>query len=150
MICVCLCVCVCVSLSVCMSVTSPRSSHRALFFLYRLFHLTKLFDLPDDVIATAAACFGEGLRAGGGVVFKLKWRRYIIDYTIKMVNWSFDSFSTWLVWWISYLLHDKSGRTKALKKFATTKIIIYFLGHHDKLWQNYIDELLLYNNVLNH
>ena len=63
-----MCVCVCV--------TSPHSSHGALFLLDCLFHLTELFDLTNDVIATVAACFGEGLRAGGGVVFKLKWRRY--------------------------------------------------------------------------
>ena len=68
-----------------MSVTSPHSSHRALFLLYRLFHLTKLFDSPNDVIATAAACFGEGLQAGGGVVFKLKRRRY--EYAPLLKNW---------------------------------------------------------------
>ena len=66
--CVCVCVCVCV--------ISPHSSHRALFLLYRLFHLIKLFYLPDDAIAKSAACFGEGLQAGGGVVFNAKWRRY--------------------------------------------------------------------------
>ena len=68
-----MCMCVCVCLSVC----DINSSHCALFLLHRLIHSTKLFDSPDDAITTAAACFGEGLRAGGGVVFKLKWRRYI-------------------------------------------------------------------------
>ena len=37
----------------------------------------KLFYSPDDAIATAAAQFGEETRAGGGVVFNVKWRRYI-------------------------------------------------------------------------
>ena len=64
--------CVCVSV---MSPKRPKSSHRAQFLLYRLFHLTKLFDLPDDSIATAAACFGKVLQAGGGVVFNVKWRK---------------------------------------------------------------------------
>ena len=66
----CVCVCVCV--------TSPKRQkniHCAQFFLYRLFHSTKLFDLPDDSVATSAVCFGEGLRAGGGIVFNVKWRR---------------------------------------------------------------------------
>ena len=67
--CVYVCVCVCVS------VTSPKISHRAQFFLYRLFHSTKLFYLPDDAIVTATACFGKGLQAGGGVVFNVKWRK---------------------------------------------------------------------------
>ena len=74
--CVFVCVCVCVCLCVSVSVTSPKSSHRAQIFLYRLFHSTKLFDLTDDAIATAAACFGKGLRSGGGVVFNVKWRSY--------------------------------------------------------------------------
>ena len=65
-----MCVCVCVSL------TSPKSSHRAQFLLFSLFHSTKLFDLPDDTIATSASWFGKGLRAGGGVAFNMKWRRY--------------------------------------------------------------------------
>ena len=67
-----MCVCVCVSV---MSPKRPKSSHRVQFLLYRLFHFTKLFDLSDDAIATAVLCFGEGLRAGGGVVFNVKWRR---------------------------------------------------------------------------
>ena len=74
--CVCVCLCVCVCVCVCVSVMSPKSSHRAHFLLYRLFHSTKLFYLPIDAIATAAACFGNFLRAGGGVVFNVKWRRY--------------------------------------------------------------------------
>ena len=61
---------------VCVSMTSPRSSHRAQFLLYCLFHSTNLFYLPDDSIATAAVCFGKGFRDGGGVVFNVKWRRY--------------------------------------------------------------------------
>ena len=65
-VCVCIYVCVCV----CVCVKSSHSSHRAMFLLYHLFHSTKLFDLPDDAIETAATCFGEGLRAGDGVVFK--------------------------------------------------------------------------------
>ena len=70
---------------VCVCVTSPKSSHRAQFSLYRVFHLTKLFDLPDDAIATAVSCFGEGLRAGGGVLFNVKWRMYnIIDCTTAL------------------------------------------------------------------
>ena len=65
-----MCVCVCM--------TSPKrqkSSHRAQIFLYRLFQLTKLFDFPDDAMATDAAYFGKGLPAGGGVVFNVKWRK---------------------------------------------------------------------------
>ena len=60
---------------VCLSVTSPKSSHHGQFLLYRLFHSSNLFDFPDDAIETAAACFGKGFRAGGGVVFNVKWRR---------------------------------------------------------------------------
>ena len=71
--CVCLCVSMCVC--VCVYVLSPKSSHRAQFWLYHLFHSTKLFDFTDDAIATAAACFGKGLRAGGGAVFNVKWIR---------------------------------------------------------------------------
>ena len=79
-VCVCVCVYVCVCVCVCVSVTSPKrpkSSQRAQFLLYLLFHSTNLFDLPDDSIATAAACFGKYLRAGGGVLFNVKWRRYV-------------------------------------------------------------------------
>ena len=71
----CVCVCVCVFVSM-MSPKRTKISHRAQFLLYRLFHSKNLFDLPDDAISTAAACFGEGLRSGGGVVFNVKWRRY--------------------------------------------------------------------------
>ena len=80
-----LCVYVCVCVRV--SMTSPKSCHRAQFLLYRLFHSTELFDLPDDAIATAAACFVKSLRAGGGVVFNVKWRRYNKDKESDKINW---------------------------------------------------------------
>ena len=56
---------------------SPHSRYHALFLLYRLFQTTKIFYSPDDEIATAAAQFGEETQAGGGVVFNVKWRRYM-------------------------------------------------------------------------
>ena len=49
-------------------------------FLYRLFQTTKIFYSPDDAIATAAARFGEETQAEVGVVFNVKWRRYIYIY----------------------------------------------------------------------
>ena len=64
----------------------PKSSHRAQFLLYRLFQSTKLFDLPDYVIAISAECFGEGLRAGGGVVFNVEWRRYMATLEVKYIR----------------------------------------------------------------
>ena len=77
----------CVSVSVSMtSPKRPKSSHRAQFLLYRLFQSTKLFDLPDYVISTAAACFGEGLQVGGGVVFNVKWRRYMSNLEVKYIR----------------------------------------------------------------
>ena len=36
-----------------------------------------MFYPPDDAIGTSAARFGEETQAGGGVVFNVKWRRYI-------------------------------------------------------------------------
>ena len=39
--------------------------------------MTNIFYSTDDAIATAAARFGEETRPGGGVVFNVKWRRYI-------------------------------------------------------------------------
>ena len=56
---------------------SPHSRYLALFLHYHLLKTTKILYLPDDVIATAAARFGEETRAGGGVVFNVKLRRYI-------------------------------------------------------------------------
>ena len=47
-----------------------------LFLLYRLFQTKKIFYLSDDAISITPARFGEETRAGGGVVFNLKWRRY--------------------------------------------------------------------------
>ena len=39
--------------------------------------MTKIFYSPDDEIATAAERFGEETRPGVGVVFNVKWRRYV-------------------------------------------------------------------------
>ena len=52
---------------------SPHSCYRALFLIYHLFQTTNIFYSPDDSIATAAAQFGEETRAGGGVLFNVKW-----------------------------------------------------------------------------
>ena len=48
-----------------------------MFSLYSEFQTTKIFYSPDDAIATAATRFGEETQAGGGVVFNVKWRRYV-------------------------------------------------------------------------
>ena len=57
-------------------VKSLHSCYRALFLLYHLFQTKKIFYSPDDAVATATVRFGEETRAGGGVVFNVKWRRY--------------------------------------------------------------------------
>ena len=45
--------------------------------------MIKIFHSPDDAIATAAARFGEETQAGGGVVFNVKWRRYLRGFYLN-------------------------------------------------------------------
>ena len=104
-----MCVCVCVCVCVCLYVTSPKSSHRAQFLLYRLSQSTKLFDLPDDAIATASACFGKVLRAGG--VLYLIWNGEVIN----------PYYSSTQIWWQDVTVHQDTVWQKILnsrfKKF---------------------------------
>ena len=80
---------------------SPQIRYRALFLLYRLFQTTKIFYLPDDEIATAAAQFGEETRAGGGVEFNVNWRRCATKTTKRSpictgTDYNVYSYNYWL------------------------------------------------------